>query len=98
MNIITPKRNFSLLSNYLLEESFSKSQEKEHRFILHQKYRMTFIMRKCDIWSYGLILYIMLCSYPSFSEDTDEEIYAYGSKGIFNLDERVWSEISIDAN
>ncbi|CAG9325040.1 unnamed protein product [Blepharisma stoltei] len=52
---------------------------------------------KCDIWSAGTILYIMLCGQPPFYADSDTAYVKLIQKGHFNLSKGIWSSISEDA-
>ena len=49
---------------------------------------------KCDIWSAGVIFYILLCGYPPFNGETDKEIMDAVKKGEFDFPEEEWDCIS----
>ncbi|MCQ2821241.1 MAG: protein kinase [archaeon] len=52
---------------------------------------------KCDIWSAGVIFYILLSGYPPFDAPTDEEIFDLIVQGNLQYPEDDWKDIDKDA-
>lgn len=52
---------------------------------------------KCDVWSCGVIAYIVLSGVPPFNGFSDEEIYDRIMEGKYNFDGDEWSDISDEA-
>jgi len=57
--------------------------------VLFEKYD-----EKCDVWSCGVIMYILLCGYPPFNGETDNEILAKIKSGKFTFPEEEWGTLS----
>jgi calcium-dependent protein kinase len=60
--------------------------------VLQKKYD-----ERCDVWSVGVILYILLSGKPPFDGDNDEEITEQVKIGEYNLNGGVWQVVSQDA-
>mmetsp|Transcript_46470 Transcript_46470/g.85141 ORF Transcript_46470/g.85141 Transcript_46470/m.85141 type:complete len:713 (-) Transcript_46470:33-2171(-) len=53
--------------------------------------------KSCDLWSCGVIMFILLCGYPPFGGSTPEEVCAATLKGEYVFHEAFWNAISVDA-
>ncbi|CAJ1446740.1 unnamed protein product [Effrenium voratum] len=49
---------------------------------------------KCDVWSAGVISFVLLCGFPPFSGDTDPEILKKVKSGSFEFRSPEWDTIS----
>ena len=51
----------------------------------------------CDFWSIGVILYVLLCGYPPFYEETNEELFEKIKTADFDFPSPEWDAISKEA-
>ena len=52
---------------------------------------------QCDLWSWGVILFVLLCGYPPFDGDSNKDIFRAILKNKLEFDEEEWGNISDEA-
>ena len=48
----------------------------------------------CDYWSIGVILYVLLCGYPPFYEETNQELFEKIKNADYDFPSPEWDDIS----
>ena len=52
---------------------------------------------KCDLWSVGVLSYVLLCGYPPFNGNSDKEILLRVKSGKFVFPDSEWKTVSASA-
>ena len=53
--------------------------------------------KQCDVWSLGVIVYILLCGFPPFYADNDAQLFEKIKKGEYEFLRPYWDPISDSA-
>jgi serine/threonine protein kinase len=53
--------------------------------------------QSCDMWSVGVVLYVMLCGYTPFTEESQEKMFERIKLGDWKFDSNDWAHVTDEA-
>jgi len=85
------------LSRMIDESTMMKTACGTPTYVAPEVLQATGYGTEVDMWSIGVITYILLCGFPPFYGDTVPEIFEQIMSGTFDYPEEYWDHISKDA-
>lgn len=90
------------LVDFGLSSKFGESDEKMHSIVGTCFYVAPEVLKKkygpkCDTWSLGVVMYLLLAGEPPFYGKDSKEVFAKITKAEYSLEGNVWSQISLEA-
>lgn len=87
------------LIDFGLARKHSKSEAPMSTIVGTPYYIAPEVLRKsynksCDLWSVGVIAYILLCGYPPFNGNDNREVYKSVQRGIYYFPNADWKHVS----
>ena len=82
--------------NYCHKNKIIHRDLKPENILISQRNKKGYT-EKCDIWSCGIIMYILLSGRPPFNGDSDEDILKKIMRNNIDLEKYPWSVISLEA-
>lgn len=83
-------------STHIIRPSYKSKQAASDRRAPLQVLKKSY-GSECDIWSCGVMLYILLCGVPPFFGDTESAIFRSVIKGQLDFESAPWPRISAEA-
>ena len=96
------KNSKIMLSDFGLSKIFNDDQVMKTAcgtpgYVAPEVLRRKGYRKEVDMWSIGVITYILLCGYPPFYEENNAELFNQILKGKFEFDAPYWDNISNQA-